>query len=835
MLLLGVFGSGLMASTETLLDGFLPQSYGNNDGSQLFDANWTEVDNDGGGGIGGVEGGNIYVGDGSGQDQDAELYFDKIHSGDEIVRPFDATNATSMTISFNVYPTSLDTGSLGGDKDQLAFYLWNALTGSYDEIVHMGASFGNVVYTSTITDPNYMGNTAKVRFASRSGKWKQLSRSIASVDNFKIEVTYPDPAPDTDGDTVTDDVDIDDDNDGILDENEGFIDFTDLSHVFQFNNSISHTATEAVLTNGNSQSANIMSKNTIDVLHDFVYSAELNFVRLNGSGSDGIAFVMHNDPRGSSAIGDDNLGLGAVNIKDGIYIEIDAYKDPGASQDISDHHIQIRDSDYLASDSSGDISDSVDIPEMEDGLWHTFRIEWRAATKNFKVIYDGTQVIDKTVTNLDYFGGTTDVYFGFTASTGAHNANTQKIKNVQYLGRFADHDNDGIEDYHDLDSDNDGIPDNIEAQRSYTLSASEIGYLEPDGTVTSTGIDTRYAPNGFTPRDTDGDGTPDFIDSDSDNDLITDCIEGLNDTAPELTGTKSCPIANDNNDSTTGTGINGLIFWAENQDDYTEPYGVVRLDPNGTDSTSSNLKDELWTREVAYREYGCGPGRVELTAYQWKTFSLSCDMGAAAAGNDIDHLLSGLGTYGDDNDWVMYEQLSNYTGDRTNDFRLMDATDVMVPGKGYWIISASDKNITITSTPNLRGTTRVPASGFPGVPTTGASFEEVMAYNLPDSDASAVRKVLIGNPFLKKFQLSDMYYQNDATTNYVPTTALTTGDPMEPVVYTKDSSDTTTGNYIGITPTTPGFSDVVPVMQGFWIKLNAGNTDTNKITYPYEK
>jgi hypothetical protein len=62
-----------------------------------------------------------------------------------------------------------------------------------------------------------------------------------------------------------------------------------------------------------------------------------------------------------------------------------------------------------------------------------------------------------------------------------------------------DTDGDGIPDYLDTDSDNDGIPDSVECP---------------------------YAANGGRCPDTDGDGTPDYLDTDSDNDGIpdrTDC------------------------------------------------------------------------------------------------------------------------------------------------------------------------------------------------------------------------------------------------------------------------------------------------------------------------
>ena len=63
-----------------------------------------------------------------------------------------------------------------------------------------------------------------------------------------------------------------------------------------------------------------------------------------------------------------------------------------------------------------------------------------------------------------------------------------------------DTDGDGMPDFDDTDSDNDGIPDSVEA-----------------------GSDP------LNPVDTDGDGTPDYKDPDSDDDGIDDVLEGIND------------------------------------------------------------------------------------------------------------------------------------------------------------------------------------------------------------------------------------------------------------------------------------------------------------------
>lgn len=86
-----------------------------------------------------------------------------------------------------------------------------------------------------------------------------------------------------------------------------------------------------------------------------------------------------------------------------------------------------------------------------------------------------------------------------------------------------DTDSDGIPDYLDIDSDNDGIPDNVEAQTTG-------GYLPPlNQDLNSNGLDDAYENGGsvgLIPQDTDGDGLPDYVDTDSDDDGVPDAIEG---------------------------------------------------------------------------------------------------------------------------------------------------------------------------------------------------------------------------------------------------------------------------------------------------------------------
>ncbi|WP_184171511.1 hypothetical protein [Rhabdobacter roseus] len=81
-----------------------------------------------------------------------------------------------------------------------------------------------------------------------------------------------------------------------------------------------------------------------------------------------------------------------------------------------------------------------------------------------------------------------------------------------------DADGDGIPNYLDLDSDNDGILDLYESG----LTPEQIQANDPDGNGVLNGQNPVAV---TTPRDTDGDGVPDYLDLDSDNDGILDLYE----------------------------------------------------------------------------------------------------------------------------------------------------------------------------------------------------------------------------------------------------------------------------------------------------------------------
>ena len=86
-----------------------------------------------------------------------------------------------------------------------------------------------------------------------------------------------------------------------------------------------------------------------------------------------------------------------------------------------------------------------------------------------------------------------------------------------------DTDGDGKPNHLDIDSDDDGIPDNVEAQTT-------AGYIAPNDDDAETyasndGVNSAY-PDGLTPVNTDGTDEVDYLDDDSDNDLVPDNNEG---------------------------------------------------------------------------------------------------------------------------------------------------------------------------------------------------------------------------------------------------------------------------------------------------------------------
>ena len=149
-----------------------------------------------------------------------------------------------------------------------------------------------------------------------------------------------------------------------------------------------------------------------------------------------------------------------------------------------------------------------------------------------------------------------------------------------------DTDGDGRVNLHDIDSDDDGLPDNVEAQTT-------AGYIPPNDDdiatyISNNGLNSAYLPNGLTPVNTDGTDELDYIDMDSDNDLVPDYIEGNDFNFDGL------PDQNFTGVDTDGDGL----------DDGYE-HGMVDDGFNfndGIDDPANQLPDTDGTEDVNYRD-----------------------------------------------------------------------------------------------------------------------------------------------------------------------------------------------------------------------------------------
>ena len=153
----------------------------------------------------------------------------------------------------------------------------------------------------------------------------------------------------------------------------------------------------------------------------------------------------------------------------------------------------------------------LDLDSDNDGITDVTEAGFGALDVNNDGILDGTDTDGDGIVNVA--GVDTNSIKG---GTGSAPANT---------------DGDGVPNYLDLDSDNDGIYDVTEAGFA-ALDTDNNGVLngtdtDNDGIINVSGVDNNTTFGGTTtsPNDKDGDGKPNYLDLDSDNDGITDVTE----------------------------------------------------------------------------------------------------------------------------------------------------------------------------------------------------------------------------------------------------------------------------------------------------------------------
>jgi len=732
---------------------------------------------------------------------------DQLTASKNIVRTFNLEGKKDVVIRGNIPSNSLATG------DELWMDIWSIVDNDWQPALFI--QNGDTAYQLNI--PNSILNEvatrySKIRFRTKTGdNWD--TASYIRLDN--IQITFN--SKDTDGDGIVDSLDKDNDNDGILDSVENAVTLTGISPTTTWKK------IDETKTHGDLGSLIVELEESTDVLFDSLIS----MAAMNSSGqgfwtpesvnsivaAPALALVIRAD---ETEIRELKINLPKATKKVLVHIDrlgawdSDPHKTNSAIFTLVDSSLGGGIGTFTMTKLSGNGNMVVDsngyffhrrLDDLANGSTDSFPTDGGAGAGTIE-ISNNTAFTSLTfdIHMLNSSGIRATLGDGIyllieaeTNSTGSH-----------------DTDRDGISDEYDLDSDNDGIPDTIEAQAT-------VGWIKIAGgtNVDIDGIPTELGGVGLTPISTvDGDSVPDFIDNDSDGDDIPDCIEGNVNIGPN----GKCPIIDVLTD--------GMSADAGSDGNYSNIYGDVN------DTTTKLVGYDASLTEVAYRIANvCGTPEWNFTAMQWKTISISC-----AVTQGIDTIFASLGTYGDSGDWMMYKQVSDFSGTSASMVELA-YNEVLVPGQGYWIITETDQDASsVLNNSSLTKTKTVRQLAVNHSVDLNASFTEVHTYTGLPGGMADVQKVILGNPFPRAFHLGLMFISNDGGSNYYPMSDGTNVSPFaKQIVYTYDHTGKDPVNYMAKTPAgTPGFGDSIAPGQGFWLRLESAPGD-NQVDYPFEK
>ena len=178
-------------------------------------------------------------------------------------------------------------------------------------------------------------------------------------------------------------------------------------------------------TISNWQNGAVWFLDPLNLTEEFTIDLNINFGNYDSNGADGMVFVMQTV--GTNLLGDAGGGLGYEGISPSLGVELDTWQNTNMGDPFQDHISIISDGNVNHSAStnlSGPVPASSSNSNIEDGEFHKFRLDWFPDINSLEVYFDCDLRISVEVDIInDIFGGVTQVYWGFTASTGGSNNN----------------------------------------------------------------------------------------------------------------------------------------------------------------------------------------------------------------------------------------------------------------------------------------------------------------------------------------------------------------------------------------------------------------------------
>jgi gliding motility-associated-like protein len=159
------------------------------------------------------------------------------------------------------------------------------------------------------------------------------------------------------------------------------------------------------------QAGAIYSSATIDLTQPFSLACTMNFGSKDANGADGIVFIFAVTP----TLGVGGGGIGYQGVPQSIGIEIDDYQNGGFGDPAADHFAIISQGNMNHSGGTSLVA-PVTLPNIEDGGYHCFSVNWSPTSNTLTATLDATTV---TYTgNIASIIGSNTVYYGFSSGTG---------------------------------------------------------------------------------------------------------------------------------------------------------------------------------------------------------------------------------------------------------------------------------------------------------------------------------------------------------------------------------------------------------------------------------
>lgn len=354
---------------------------------------------------------------------------------------------------------------------------------------------------------------------SEPGRYRLIGTIDCTGAQFtSIEIPISLCPDDFDGDLIIDNLDLDLDNDGVLNCDESIgnanIDFSD-------------SLNPSIIFQDNTSDSSIISASQ---------SSTINTSSFTGNNSGGFIAEVQPDA------GDSDL-LYELDFTENINIK---FTQEAASQNNEDVFYILKIGPNSKNITLVDPDDQILVDSNFDGEFESGVTNISNSEIQFKI----NPTFTGDVGTFQFVANQVNK-FSFEIKSKGISAPSSFSGNIQLTCFALDSDGDGIEDALDLDSDNDGVPDLFEnANQNITL-------LNTDANLD--GIDDVFDNFTINP-DTDGDGVPNSLDLDSDNDGIFDLVEsGFTITDVDNNGV----IDNANGN----VGVNGLLDTLENSPD----------------------------------------------------------------------------------------------------------------------------------------------------------------------------------------------------------------------------------------------------------------------------